>query len=203
LEKLCQYYPKPANWQAFIRAKSKSSSEFSAYYFERLLLDVDALADPDDYANLAQQSCLSFDLPNFGARVLQNAIAAKLFDKDARMRTRVDSLLTQCHEVAKREQDKLPTLLSDVATSPAGKNEFAVGMFYFDIDQLEQAESALTIAVDKGGFSERPHAQMTLAITLLKQGNRDASRTVLRSVAQDPSNNAVANAWIVRTYNPN
>jgi tetratricopeptide (TPR) repeat protein len=201
LEKLCQHFPKPEYWTSYIRAKLRNATNLASYYWIRLLIEAVPKTAADDYSIFAQQSLSVFNLPATGARAIEQGIAIGAIDLNARQGPQFAKTLEGCRNAALAERERLAGLINGTQPDPTGQVSFEAGRIQFDNDQFDQAIASLTAALEKGRFKEKTNARFMLGIAQLKLGDRDAARVTFDALKSDPTLQAVANAWFVRTYN--
>jgi tetratricopeptide (TPR) repeat protein len=199
LEKLCQYYPKPAYWTSYIRAKSRGARDFPTYYWNRLSVEAAGIEDPNEYSFYAEVSRQILHLPASGARVMEQGIAKDIFPP--KMRTRIERILLNCSLEAQSARERLPQLVQETTSDPTGQKDFEVGLIYLDNQQFDNAIASLSAALKKAHFKDTAQAQMALGFAHLAKGDRDKARVAFSIVGLDPILKAVTQAWIVRSYN--
>jgi hypothetical protein len=201
-EKLCRYYPKPDYWQPYLKRVSRNErSELAQFHWYRLMNDVGALREPDNFTHYAQQAMADYGVPTEAVRVLEDGFSKKILGTDERKKERQQKTLAKAKEEAQADKAQWTKLAADAESDPTGQKSAQMGMAYFGAEQYDQAISYLEKSLKKGGIKEPAHVKLTLAIAQLRKGQRDSARNGFKSVSADPVLGKVAAAWIVRSYN--
>jgi len=201
LEKLCRFYPKPDYWQSYIRSQSRGAKDLASFHWSRLMDDVGALKEADDYSNYAQQAMLVYGTPAEAQRIVEEGFKKQVLGADAKTKVRHDILLAKTKEAAQKDKASWPQMATEADQDPTGTKSAAIGMSYFGAQQWDQAIAYLEKAIKKGGLKEAGHVKLTLGVAYLKKGQRDAARAEFKQVNADPILGKVASAWQVRSYN--
>jgi hypothetical protein len=201
-EKLCRYYPKPIYWAPYLKKISRDkSSDLASFNWYRLMNEVGALKEADDYTNYAQQSIVEYGAPAEAVRVLEEGFSKHVLGADEKKKMRHTNTLNKAKEAAQANKASWPQMATEAENEPTGQKNADLGMGYFGAEQWDQAIVQLEKAVKKGGAKDPAHVKLTLGIAQLKKGQRDAARATFKSVASDPVLGKVASAWTLRSYN--
>lgn len=195
LERLIAYYPKPEYWQQVLYnlRGSTGSNDKSTLQVYRLMTEVDAMKNPDDYTDMAQLA-IEQGSPGEAQRVLEKGMAKNVFT-DQRSQDKNKRLLAVAKKTAATDQAGLPQAEKDANAAATGDKDVAVGLAYLGYQQYDKAAELLNKGLTKGGVKSEPEARLLLGIAQLKAGHKDDAVKTFHAVKGDPSLERLANLW--------
>jgi tetratricopeptide (TPR) repeat protein len=197
LEKLVTYYPKPDYWKDLLytlqQDKSQTQSDKNTLQLFRLMSEVDVLARPDDYTEMAQLA-MEQGSPGEAQHILEKGFQKNIFP-DQRTKDKNQRLLDQAKKAAVADQASLPKIEKDADAAPTGDKDVGVGLAYLGYQQYDKATDLLSKGLTKGGVKSEPEAHLLLGIAQLKAGHKDDAVKSFHAVKGDPALERLANLW--------
>jgi len=197
LEKLVTYYPKPDYWKDLLytlqQDKSQTQSDKNTLQLFRLMSEVDVLARPDDYTEMAQLA-MEQGSPGEAQHILEKGFQKGIF-ADQRTKDKNQRLLEQAKKAAVADQASLPKIEKDADAAPTGDKDVGVGLAYLGYQQYDKASDLLSKGITKGGVKSDPEAHLLLGIAQLKAGHKDDAVKSFHAVKGDPALERLANLW--------
>jgi tetratricopeptide (TPR) repeat protein len=197
LEKLVTYYPKPDYWKDLLytlqQDKSQTQSDKNTLQLFRLMSEVDVLARPDDYTEMAQLA-MEQGSPGEAQHILEKGFQKNIFP-DQRTKDKNQRLLEQAKKAAVADQASLPKIEKDADAAPTGDKDVGVGLAYLGYQQYDKATDLLSKGLTKGGVKSEPEAHLLLGIAQLKAGHKDDAVKSFHAVKGDPALERLANLW--------
>lgn len=204
LDRLVTYYPKPEYWRdildSFYQSRQAESSDTDMLDIYRLASDVGALTMPSQYIEMAQLA-LEQGSPGDAEQVLQKGYGSNVFSNQ-QDRQHADRLLATAKKRAASDQASLPKLASQAAASATGDLDVALGVAYLGYQNYDQAVSALSQGLAKGGVKNETQARLMLGIAQLKAGHRMDAVKTLHQVKGDATLQRLADLWALRAQSP-
>ena len=197
LEKLVTYYPKPDYWKDLLytlqQDKTQTQSDKNTLQLFRLMSEVDVLARPDDYTEMAQLA-MEQGSPGEAQHILEKGFQKNIFP-DQRTKDKNQRLLDQAKKAAVADQASLPKIEKDADAAPTGDKDVGVGLAYLGYQQYDKATDLLSKGLTKGGVKSEPEAHLLLGIAQLKAGHKDDAVKSFHAVKGDPALERLANLW--------
>ena len=197
LEKLVTYYPKPDYWKDLLytlqQDKTQTQSDKNTLQLFRLMSEVDVLARPDDYTEMAQLA-MEQGSPGEAQHILEKGFQKGIFADD-RTKGKNQRLLDQAKKAAVADQASLPKIEKDADAAPTGDKDVGVGLAYLGYQQYDKASDLLSKGLTKGGVKSEPEAHLLLGIAQLKAGHKDDAVKSFHAVKGDPALERLANLW--------
>jgi tetratricopeptide (TPR) repeat protein len=197
LEKLVTYYPKPDYWKDLLytlqQDKSQTQSDKNTLQLFRLMSEVDVLARPDDYTEMAQLA-MEQGSPGEAQHILEKGFQKGVFP-DQRTKDKNQRLLEQAKKAAVADQASLPKIEKDADAASTGDKDVGVGLAYLGYQQYDKASDLLSKGLTKGGVKSEPEAHLLLGIAQLKAGHKDDAVKSFHAVKGDPALERLANLW--------
>jgi hypothetical protein len=198
LELLAEYHPKDEYWENLIQTLYKNKlNDKQLLQVYRLSADVGTLKRGADYAEMAQLA-LDQGSPGEAVSTLTNGFAANAFT-DAADKNRNQHLLDSAKKSAASDQPTLPKLEADGATAASGDKLVGVGIGYFSYGDYAKASKDIAAGLEKGMSKDPTDARLILGIAQFKSGDKDAAIKTFQSVKGDPTEERLAQLWIVHT----
>jgi tetratricopeptide (TPR) repeat protein len=197
LEKLVTYYPKPDYWKDLLytlqQDKTQTQSDKNTLQLFRLMSEVDVLARPDDYTEMAQLA-MEQGSPGEAQHILEKGFQKGIFP-DQRTKDKNQRLLDQAKKAAVADQASLPKIEKDADAASTGDKDVGVGLAYLGYQQYDKASDLLNKGLTKGGVKSEPEAHLLLGIAQLKAGHKDDAVKSFHAVKGDPALERLANLW--------
>ena len=197
LEKLVTYYPKPDYWKDLLytlqQDKTQTQSDKNTLQLFRLMSEVDVLARPDDYTEMAQLA-MEQGSPGEAQHILEKGFQKGVFP-DQRTKDKNTRLLEQAKKAAVADQASLPKIEKDADAAATGDKDVGVGLAYLGYQQYDKATDLLNKGLTKGGVKSEPEAHLLLGIAQLKAGHKDDAVKSFHAVKGDPALERLANLW--------
>ncbi len=197
LEKLVTYYPKPDYWKDLLytlqQDKTQTQSDKNTLQLYRLMSEVDVLARPDDYTEMAQLA-MEQGSPGEAQHILEKGFQKGVFT-DKRTQDKNQRLLDQAKKAAVADQATLPKIEKDADAAPTGDKDVGVGLAYLGYQQYDKASDLLSKGLTKGGVKSDAEAHLLLGIAQLKAGHKDDAVKSFHAVKGDPALERLANLW--------
>src|ERR1700722_195236 len=197
LEKLVTYYPKPDYWKDLLytlqQDRTQTQSDKNTLQLYRLMSEVDVLARPDDYTEMAQLA-MEQGSPGEAQHILEKGFTKGIFT-DKRTQDKNQRLLDQAKKAAAADEASLPKIEKDADAAPTGDKDVGVGLAYLGYQQYDKASDLLSKGLTKGGVKSEPEAHLLLGIAQLKAGHKDDAVKSFHAVKGDPALERLANLW--------
>jgi tetratricopeptide (TPR) repeat protein len=197
LEKLVTYYPKPDYWKDLLytlqQDRTQTQSDKNTLQLYRLMSEVDVLARPDDYTEMAQLA-MEQGSPGEAQHILEKGFQKGVFG-DQRTKDKNQRLLDQAKKAAAADEASLPKIEKDADAAPTGDKDVGVGLAYLGYLQYDKATDLLTKGLTKGGVKSEAEARLLLGIAQLKGGHKDDAVKSFHAVKGDPTLERLANLW--------
>jgi tetratricopeptide (TPR) repeat protein len=197
LERLITYYPKPDYWKQLLFGLRQQTSSNDADLFQtyRLMNEVDVLADPGDFTEMAQIA-LDQGSPGDAVSVLQKGFDKSVFT-DQRIKDKNQRLLDRAKQQSTTDQASLPKAERDADAAATGAKNVGVGKAYLGYGQYDKAIDEFTKGITKGGLTNATLAQLDLGIAQLKGGHKDDAIKTFKAVKGDPVLERLAALWVL------
>lgn len=197
LEKLVAYYPKPDYWKQLLytmaQDKTATQSDKTTLQLYRLMSEVDVLARPEEYTEMAQLA-MEQGSPGEAVHILEKGFQKGVF-ADQRNKDKNQRLLDSAKKQASQDQASLPKVEKDAESAATGDKDVGVGFAYLGYGQYDKASDLLSKGLTKGGVKSEPEARLLLGIAQLKGGHKDDAVKSFHSVKGDPTLERLANLW--------
>jgi hypothetical protein len=201
LELLAEYHPKADYWENLIQTLYKNKlNDKQLLQVYRLSAEVGTLKRGADYAEMAQLA-LDQGSPGEAVSTLTNGFAANAFT-DAADKNRNQHLLDSAKKSAASDQPTLAKVEADSATAASGDKLVGVGIGYFSYGDYAKAAKDIAAGLSKGMTKDATDARLILGIAQLKSGDKDSAIKTFESVKGDPTEERLAQLWIVHTKAP-
>lgn len=201
LSLLCRYYGNPTYWDSYISTHSRNSTDFAQNYWDRLRWETAGFDDSADLMLFAQYLSVDQYLHATAFSVLEQMRLSGTFADDPVRRGRLEAAVAQARQRAQSDRERIPTLQSQVQADTTGESQFELGRIYFDNNQYEQAIVFFTLALEKTQFKSVSTARMLIGLAYLAAGDHAKARSTFELAASDEQLSAVAQAWILHSYN--
>ena len=197
LEKLVTYYPKPDYWKDLLYTLQQDHTLFQSdkntLQLYRLMSEVDVLARPDEYTEMAQIA-LDQGSPGEAQHILEKGFQKNVFT-DQRSKDKNQRLLENAKKVAASDQASLPKIEADADKAATGDKDVGVGLAYLGYGQYDKAADMLNKGLTKGGVKSEAEARLLLGIAQLKGGHKDDAVKSFHAVKGDVTLERLANLW--------
>lgn len=195
LEELARHHPDPNTWMVLLQDfRSERLDPRQKLHFHRLLESTGNLKRGVDFMAYAE-AANSLGLPGESLRVLESALAAKVFEQESD-RSNAEGQLAASRERAGTHRAELTALAAEARTASSGNEFVALGMAHLSFNQYPQAIEALKAGIAKGGLKYAADAELTLGIALLKAGQKaEAAQTLQAITAGDELTQRIARLW--------
>jgi TolA-binding protein len=147
------------------------------------------------------QLALDQGSPGEAVSTLTNGFAANAFT-DAADKNRNQHLLDSAKKSAASDQPTLAKVEADSATAASGDKLVGVGIGYFSYGDYAKAAKDIAAGLSKGMTKDATDARLILGIAQLKSGDKDSAIKTFESVKGDPTEERLAQLWIVHTKAP-
>jgi hypothetical protein len=149
------------------------------------------MRNAEDY-ELMTELALQLHFPTEAVGVAQKGFDTKTLqgDRDAR-------LLSKAQADAAKDTANLPNLQKQANAAKTGDLLVQYGENLWGRDQYADAFTAVDAGVNKGGLNKPEDAKISLGITQLSAGKRDAALKTFGAVKGTPAAQAVAHLWSV------
>ena len=129
----------------------------------------------------------SFDVPYSAARILEKEMNA---GRITRSFERLE-LLAQLYQVAREHEKAIPVLTEAAQLNNSSDMYLRLGRSYLDLKKWEEAEAALTSALNAGGLRDRGLAWTQIGQTRYERDDRDGARKAFAE-----ANDRTGRSWL-------
>jgi hypothetical protein len=197
LERMVQYYPKPEYWQqlvfALFQTQEDKANEAETLNIYRLANDVDAIAKPNEYTEMAQLA-MEQGSPGEAVRILEKGFSRNIFT-DPKDRDRNQRYLDSAKKQAATDQAGLGKQEQEADSSSSGQKDVGVGVGYLSYQQYDKAAELINKGLMKGGVKDEAQARLLLGIAQLKGGKKDDALATFKTVKGDATTQRLAALW--------
>jgi tetratricopeptide (TPR) repeat protein len=195
LEDLARHHPDPNTWLVLLQEFSGERLDSrQKLHFHRLLESTGNLKRGSDFLAYAA-AANSLGLPDESRRVLEAALAAKVFDQESD-RSQAVAQLAAARERAESYRAELTVLEAEARSASSGNLLVTVGAAHLSFGQYPQAIEALKAGIAKGGLNHPVDAELTLGIAQLKGGQKAEAGQTLQAIAgADEVMQRIAKLW--------
>jgi len=203
VEKLLRYYPSPTYWEAYLAGLKQQiaqtpNSDGTKFQLYRLMLEVGALKNSDDYIELAQLAN-SFGYPGEAVSVLEAGFNNKVLGVNEQSKERENRLLASMKKNADADRAQLPALDKKARAAANGQDDVILGEAYLGYGQTQQAIEALERGIKEGGVKKPEQAEMALGIAYLRNKQKDQARGAFKQVPADTDLGRIASLWMLHS----
>ncbi|WNZ55993.1 tetratricopeptide repeat protein [Microbulbifer sp. MKSA007] len=191
LEKLVQYYPKPAYYKTLGAVYGELKRDKDQLHMMEAAYLAGALEKDKDLLNMGYLF-MGHEMPYKGAKVIARGIQDKKIPRTAKNL----ETLAQAYQMSQELQKAIPQLEAAAQLSDKGEIYSRLAGIYLDLDQNEKALSMGKKALAKGGIKrvDQLHIVMGMANANLKR--YDAALKSLKLARKDERSEKFANQWI-------
>lgn len=191
LLELLQRYPKKVYWtQLSTLYGAQGDYDKALVYLE--LANLQGLLSEDEEVRRLTQLLLARDLPYPAAQLLEKAFEDERIDAD----TNAYELLSTAWIQARDFDKALPPLRKAAELSTDGKLYIRLAQVHLQREELEQAESALRSAMEKGGLPSPGDAQLLMGIALFGQKRPEQALTWFGRAREHAATRDEAEIWV-------
>ncbi len=191
LLELVERYPKKIYWsQLSTLYGAQGDYEKALVYLE--LANLQGYLTEDEEVRRLTQLMLARDLPYPAAQLLEKAFEEKRIDSDANSYELLSTAWIQARDFDKA----LPPLRKAAELSTDGKLYIRLAQVYLQREELEQAETALRNAMDKGGLQSPGDAQLLMGIALFGQKRPEQALTWFERARGHAETREEAEIWV-------
>jgi len=191
LEKLVRHYPKKSYWVQLsgiygeIKQDKKQLSAMEIAYRQGLL------DQEKEWLNLAQLFIYQ-DVPYKAAKVLDEGMKKGIVKEDQ------DNLklLSYAWSASQEAKKALPVLQQAADQSKSGDLNIQLGTTYYQLDQWDQAVSAIRSGIKKGDLKKPGNAYLILGLSLFNMDEFDDALYAFKQAAKSEDSKTTANQWI-------
>lgn len=201
VEKLLRYYPSPTYWEAYLvglkaQLAQQPNSDGTKFQLFRLMLDVGAIKNSDDYIELAQLAN-SFGYPGEAVSVLEAGFNNKVLGVNEQTKERENRLLANMKKNAETDRATLPALDKKARAAGTGQDDVVLGEAYLGYGQTAQAIEALERGIKEGSLKKPDQAELALGIAYLRNKQKDQAKAAFKQVTADSDLGRIASLWIL------
>ena len=191
LLELVQRYPKKLYWtQLSTLYGAQGDYEKALVYLE--LANVQGFLTEDEEVRRLTQLLLARDLPYPAAQLLEKAFEQKRIKDDANAYELLSTAWIQARDFDKA----LPPLRKAAELSTDGKLMIRLAQVHLQREELDQAESALRNALEKGGLPSPGDAQLLMGIALFGQNRPEQALTWFGRAREQAVTREEAEIWV-------
>ena len=191
LLELVQRYPKKIYWTQLSTLYGAQGDYEKALVFLELANFQGFLTEDEEVLRLTQL-LLARDLPYPAAQLLEKAFEEKRIKDDANAFELLSTAWIQARDFDKA----LPPLRRAAELSSDGKLYVRLAQVHLQREELEQAESALRSALEKGGLPSPGDAQLLMGIALFGQKRSNEALTWFARAREHPQTREEAEIWL-------
>lgn len=198
LERLASSYPKPQYWVDLCRAVAQKPSfdrPRRALDLDRLEAVTGAVNTPEQYVDMAELA-LADGFPGDAKAFLDKGYAEGVLGKGPGAERQ-----KRLAELAKRQSDEDMTgLAAQAKEAEAAVNGIAsekLGEAYLSYGRYDEAVSALTSSLKKGGLKDLESAKLHLGLAYLRVGQQPNAKDILNSVTGDDGAKDLSRLWLI------
>ena len=191
LLELIQRYPKKLYWtQLSTLYGAQGDYEKALVYLE--LANLQGFLTEDEEVRRLTQLLLARDLPYPAAQLLEKALEQKRIKDDANAFELLSTAWIQARDFDKA----LPPLRKAAELSTDGKLYIRLGQVHLQREELDQAETALRNAMEKGGLPSPGDAQLLMGIALFGQDRPEQALTWFGRAREHAATREEAEIWV-------
>ena len=201
-ELLVQYYAKPGYWRDLMVMERDllsrgTTSDVVTLNLYRLMREVDALKDGNDFLEMAQLA-VQQGSPGEAIDAINRGMAANAFGSENE-KSAAKTQLQTAQKLADTDRAGLGKFEAEAKAAKAGEAEVRLGQAYLSYDQPEQAAAAIQSGIAKGGLRNADEAQILLGISLLRLGRKDDAAAAFKATkGTDARLGDLARLWSLR-----
>jgi tetratricopeptide (TPR) repeat protein len=201
-ELLVQYYPKPGYWRDLMVMERDvlsrgTSSDVVTLNLYRLMREVDALKDGNDYLEMAQLA-VQLGSPGEAVDAINRGTAANIFSSDNE-KSAAKTQLQTAQRLSDTDRAGLAKFETEAKAAKAGEADVRLGQAYLSYNDAEQAVTAIQRGIAKGSLRNADEAQILLGISLLRLGRKDEAVAAFKATkGTDARLGELARLWSLR-----
>jgi len=201
-ELLVQYYPKPGYWRDLMIMERDAlsrgtSSDVVTLNLYRLMREVDALKDGNDFLEMAQLA-VQQGSPGEAVDAINRGSAANAFVSENE-KSAAKTQLQTAQKLADTDRAGLAKFETEAKAAKVGEADVRLGQAYLSYDDAEQAVTAIQRGIAKGSLRNADEAQILLGISLLRLGRKDDAATAFKATKGiDARLGELARLWALR-----
>jgi tetratricopeptide (TPR) repeat protein len=201
-ELLVQHYPKPGYWRDLMIMERDAlsrgtTSDVVTLNLYRLMREVDALKDGNDYLEMAQLA-VQQGSPGEAVDAINRGSAANVFVSENE-KSAAKTQLQTAQKLAETDRAGLAKFETEAKAAKAGEADVRLGQAYLSYDDAEQAVTAIQRGIAKGSLRNADEAQILLGISLLRLGRKDDAATAFKATkGTDARLGELARLWALR-----
>jgi len=201
-ELLVQYYPKPGYWRDLMIMERDAlsrgtTSDVVTLNLYRLMREVDALKDGNDFLEMAQLA-VQLGSPGEAVDAINRGNAANVFQSDNE-KSAAKTQMQTAQKLAETDRAGLAKFDNEAKAAKAGEADVRLGQAYLSYDDAEQAVAAIQRGIAKGSLRNADEAQILLGISLLRLGRKDDAVAAFKATkGTDARLGELARLWSLR-----
>lgn len=193
LKEMVNLYPKPEYWLTMAGAYSELKRYDKQMSIMEMLYESGNLPRGNQQLNLANLFLLH-EVPYKAAIILEKGMKGKLIERNVRNLR----LLSQAWLQAGESKKSIAPLKQAAAKDKDGDLEVRLAQAYINLDQYNNAVSALNRAFKKGGIKRKDQAYVMLGMAQFELQKFDSALKAFNNAAKDKRSRKSAEQW--RTY---
>ncbi len=163
-------------WDAISGGYYQADDERKAFEVQKAMY-LGGILTTEDELNRIVQFYNRFDVPYHAARILEKEINAGRISKTYKNL----ELLANLYQVAREHEKAIPVIREAAALNNNGQMYERLGRSYADLQRWEEAEQALTQALNAGGLKDSGLAWVQIGQSRYERGDRPGAREAFRS----------------------
>jgi tetratricopeptide (TPR) repeat protein len=163
----------------------------------RLMREVDALKDGNDFLEMAQLA-VQLGSPGEAVDAINRGNAANVFQSDNE-KSAAKTQMQTAQKLAETDRAGLAKFDTEAKAAKAGEADVRLGQAYLSYDDPEQAVAAIQRGIAKGSLRNADEAQILLGISLLRLGRKDDAVAAFKATkGTDARLGELARLWSLR-----
>lgn len=191
LEELIEYYPKDTYLLTLAGAHSELEDTLKQLVIVETLYEKGYLKTDSHVVNLANLYLLH-ETPYKAAALLEKEMAAGVVPENERNLR----LLSQAWYMAREDEKSIPPLAQAAELTGDGELYVRLAQSYLNLEEWNQAASAVRTGLQAGGLSREDTANIMLGMALFNQDKFQDARTAFERASRDERSRRAAQQWI-------
>ncbi len=191
LEELIQYYPKDTYLLTLAGAHSELEDTLKQLVIVETLYEKGYLQTDSHIVNLANLYLLH-ETPYKAAVLLDKEMAAGIVPETERNLR----LLSQAWYMAREDEKSIPPLAKAAELTGDGELYVRLAQSYLNLEEWDQAASAVRTGLQAGGLSREDTANIMLGMALFNQEKYAEARTAFERASRDERSRRAAQQWM-------
>lgn len=191
LEKLITFYPKKQYWVQLSFMYSEKNLESKQLAAMETAYVQDMLEKDGEYRNMASLF-LSAEAPWKAAKVLKRGLEEEIVEDNSKNWELYAGSLRQAQEV----DQAIPAMKTAAEKSDNGDLYARLGSIYLDAERFDDAISAITNGLQRGGVKRPDQARLVLGMAYFNKDQYVKAREAFRAAGRDERSEQYARQWI-------